>query len=55
MLKPENNIVVFDHTLRQLNQLVEIRSERGDLRQGKVELVSGLIAEALRKELKEAK
>jgi len=47
----DNLMLITDGTLRKLEQLITLRRSRGDLCQGPVETVSGLISEALRKEL----
>jgi len=48
----ENIMLITDGTLRKLEQLITLRKARCGLRQGPVELVSGLIHIELQKEIK---
>jgi len=51
----DNVMLITDGTLRKLEQLITLRKAKGYFYLGPVETVSGLISDALRKELKEIK
>jgi len=55
MFNKENKLLIPNNTLAKLNILIELRNSQTHNKVGAVEVISGLISEQLRRELKEIK